>query len=112
MKLGLWFNPCAAAVSSQMLQNHRDCVQEWQGQQSPPQEIWETEASHNLCLASRCAEAFADELIRLVREVGVTYFKWDAVSHYLAILPTIFTAMTAFLQMSAPIVRRLSRAAP
>jgi len=44
--------------------------------------VWETEASHDICIASRYWEAFADELIRLVREVGVTYFKWDAIGQY------------------------------
>jgi alpha-galactosidase len=35
-----------------------------------------------MCLVSRYKDAFADELIRLVREVGVTYFKWDAIGQY------------------------------
>lgn len=82
MQLGLWFDPCAAAVSSTMLQNHADCTLSWQGRVPEPQPIWETEPSHRMCLVSRYAEAFADELIRLTREVGVTYFKWDAISQY------------------------------
>jgi alpha-galactosidase len=35
-----------------------------------------------MCLVSRYADAFADELIRLYNEVGVTYFKWDAIEQY------------------------------
>jgi len=82
MKLGLWFNPTVAAVTSGMLDAHRDCVTSWKGERSKPRPIWETEESVSLCLVSRYADAFADELIRLVREVGVTYFKWDAVDQY------------------------------
>jgi len=82
MKLGLWFNPLAAAVSSKMLKDHEDCIVSWDGRKAGPGEIWETEQSYNLCLVSRYWEAFADELIRLVREVGVTYFKWDAIGQY------------------------------
>ncbi len=82
MKLGLWFNPTVAALSSRMHQDHADCVMTRQGRPDPPREIWETEASVNLCLVSRYADAFAAEMIRLVREVGVTYFKWDAIGQY------------------------------
>lgn len=81
MKLGLWFDN-AAAVSSQILNNHRDCVISRRGKIADPHPIWETEPAHRMCLASRYADAFADELIRLNREVGVTYFKWDAIGQY------------------------------
>ena len=82
MKLGLWFDPLAAAVSSRMFREHQDCQISWHGKTGEPHEVWETEVSHRLCLVSRYAEAFADELIRLAREVGVTYFKWDAIGQY------------------------------
>ena len=82
MKLGLWFNPTAAAVSSRVVSEHNDCIMSWRGKRGDPHPIWETEASHNMCLVSRYADAFADELIRLNRELGVTYFKWDAVGQY------------------------------
>lgn len=82
MKLGLWFNPTVAAVSSEMRRNHEDCLMTMNGKPQEPHEIWETEASQGLCLVSRYGEAFADELIRLHREVGVTYFKWDAIGQY------------------------------
>ena len=82
MKLGLWFNPTVAGVSSKLLWDHRDCITTWRGQPSQPGTIWETEESHHMCLASRYAEAFADRLICLYHEVGVTYFKWDAVDQY------------------------------
>ncbi len=82
MKLGLWFNPKVAAVSSRILADHRDCVMSWRGEEAEPVPIWETEESSSLCLVSRYWEAFADELIRLVKELGVTYFKWDAIGQY------------------------------
>ena len=82
MKLGLWFNPTVAALSSRMRRNHEDCLMTSGGRPHDPHEVWETEASQGLCLVSRYWEAFADELIRLSREVGVTYFKWDAIGQY------------------------------
>ena len=82
MKLGLWFNPLVAATSSEMLARHRDCLMTWPGRACEPQPVWETEESYWLCLVSRYWEAFAEELIRLVKEVGVTYFKWDAIGQY------------------------------
>jgi alpha-galactosidase len=82
MKLGLWFNPTVAAVSSEMRRKHEDCLMTHNGKPQDPHEIWETEASQGLCLVSRYGDAFADELIRLAREVGVTYFKWDAIGQY------------------------------
>ncbi|HEV7298431.1 MAG TPA: alpha-galactosidase [Tepidisphaeraceae bacterium] len=81
MKLGLWFDS-AAALDSAAYKEHRDCVTR-QGDGEPKvHEIWETPASLRLCLVSRYWRRFADELIRLSREVGVTYFKWDAISQY------------------------------
>jgi alpha-galactosidase len=82
MKLGLWFNPTVAAVSSNMLKNHRDCVLTKDGDEGKPYPIWETEESYGMCLVSRYRDAFADELIRLTKELGVTYFKWDAIGQY------------------------------
>lgn len=79
MQLGLWFNPTIAALSSRMWREHQDGIQEWRGVPHPPHAHWEGEPSQGLCLVSRYAEAYADEMIRLVREVGVTYFKWDAI---------------------------------
>jgi len=82
MKLGLWFNPTVAAVSSNMLKNHRDCVRTMNGSEGKPFKVWETEESYGMCLVSSYRDAFADELIRLNKELGVTYFKWDAVGQY------------------------------
>ncbi len=79
MQLGLWFNPTAAAISSRLHQEMRDCAASRDGVEPEPFPVWETEESRSFCLVSRYADAFADELIRLNRELGVTYFKWDAV---------------------------------
>jgi alpha-galactosidase len=54
----------------------------WDGKKNGPWEVWETEASHGMCLVSPYWESFADEMIRMSRELGVTYFKWDAIGQY------------------------------
>ncbi|HAH25842.1 MAG TPA: hypothetical protein DCL77_19145 [Prolixibacteraceae bacterium] len=82
MKLGLWFNPTVAAQTSNMLKNHRDKVRTRGGNEGKPFPVWETEASYGMCLVSDYRDAFADELIRLNKELGVTYFKWDAIGQY------------------------------
>lgn len=82
MKLGLWFGPASAAVSSQVMQQHPEWRMSWHGKIGEPHEIWETEKSYDMCVVSGYADAFADELIRLAKDVGVRYFKWDAISQY------------------------------
>ncbi|MFW6313429.1 MAG: alpha-galactosidase [Spirochaetota bacterium] len=82
MKLGLWFSPTQAAVSSRAVQEYGDCVMTRSGKRPEPRSVWETEESHGMCLVSRYWEAFADELIRCHDEFGVTYFKWDAIGQY------------------------------
>lgn len=82
MKLGLWFNPNAAAVSSKILAKNRDCVKTMNGKEDPPSKIWETEESYGMCLVSKYRDDFANELIRCAKEYGVTYFKWDAIGQY------------------------------
>ncbi len=82
MKLGLWFSPTQAAVSSRAVQEYGDCVMTRGGMRPEPRSVWETEESHGMCLVSRYWEAFADELIRCHDEFGVTYFKWDAIGQY------------------------------
>ena len=82
MQLGLWFGPTTAAVSSRVAREHPEWRRSWDGKVSEPQEVWETEKSYTMCMVSGYADTFADELIRLAREVGVTYFKWDAIAQY------------------------------
>ena len=82
MHLGLWFGPTTAAVSSRVVREHPEWRRSWNGQVTEPEAVWETEKSYKMCMVSGYADAFADELIRLAKEVGVTYFKWDAIGQY------------------------------
>lgn len=82
MKLGLWFGPTTAAVSSRIALSHPEWQMSMHGKRSLPYEVWETEKSVPMCLVSDYSDAFAHELIRLGKEVGVTYFKWDAIGQY------------------------------
>ncbi len=82
MKLGLWFNPTAAAVSSSVAATHRACIRSWRGIEPKPEPIWETEASYSMCLVSPYSDAFAESLIRAARQTGARYFKWDAIGQH------------------------------
>jgi alpha-galactosidase len=79
MRLGVWIGPTSAAVSSEILKKNRDYLMELHGKKSEPGPIWETENSVNLDIVSPYWSALADELIRLTRELGVSYFTFDAV---------------------------------
>jgi alpha-galactosidase len=65
-----------------MYRNFADCAMTTSGKVRDPHPVWETEESYGLCLVSKYWEAFADKLIALHRELGVTYFKWDAIGQY------------------------------
>lgn len=82
MRLGLWFSPQHVAVSSPLAAQFADCRMSWRGRPAAPHPVWETEPSYRMCLVSRYADAFAEALVRLHRELGVTYFKWDAVDQH------------------------------
>jgi alpha-galactosidase len=82
MRLGVWIGPTSAAMSSDILKKNRDYIMELHGKKSEPGPIWETENSVNLDLVSPYWNALADELIRLTREMGVSYFTFDAVDQY------------------------------
>ncbi|MBD0294791.1 MAG: alpha-galactosidase, partial [Flavisolibacter sp.] len=82
MKLGLWFNPTVAALSSDMYQRNVSNRMSWNGKYGEPHAIWETEESVGLCLVSPYWEDFAKKLIQLTKELGVSYFKWDAIGQY------------------------------
>jgi len=82
MKLGLWYSPTQCAVSSSIARRMADCRMAFGGNMSEPYPVWETEESYRFCLVSKYWDAFADELIRCVQELGVTYFKWDAVDQW------------------------------
>ena len=82
MRLGLWFNPTMAAVSSKVLAAHPDDRCTWQGTIAPPGDVWGSEASYPMCLVSDYSDTYADTLIRVARETGARYFIWDALSAY------------------------------
>jgi alpha-galactosidase len=82
MKLGLWFNPTVAALTSDMYKRNLNNRMSSNGKYGEPREIWETEESVGLCLVSAYWEDFANKLIALSRSLGVTYFKWDAIGQY------------------------------
>lgn len=82
MKLGLWFSPTEAAESSEIATRRPESVMTFRGEKAPLHSVWETEPSRCHCLVSGYWESVADELIRCSRELGVVYFKWDAISQY------------------------------
>ena len=82
MRLGLWFNPIAAARTSEMYRTHPEYVMSWKGEETFWGKIWETEESFGMCLASGYSDMFIEKLVDLNRELGVSYFKWDAVGQY------------------------------
>ena len=82
MKLGLWFAPTMAGLTSQMLKTHAECVATIDGKASSRWVVWETEESLGCCVVSRYGRDFANKLIELNRELGVTYFKFDSVDQY------------------------------
>ncbi|MCE5328224.1 MAG: alpha-galactosidase [Planctomycetaceae bacterium] len=81
MKLGLWLST-QAGVSSPIYKAYRDCAMSWRDKEIGIWKVWETEEGQHLCLASRYVDAFAGQIVRLARDLGATYFKWDAFGHY------------------------------
>ena len=69
MKLGLWFNPNAAAVSSRVGRENVAFRMSWKGE-SKAWPVWETEESYPMCLVSPWGEAFLKELVRLAPRDG------------------------------------------
>jgi alpha-galactosidase len=65
-----------------MLAKNQAYRMSWDGKTSDPSPVWETEESVSLSLVSPYWEDFANEMIRLNKELGVSYFKWDAIGQY------------------------------
>lgn len=82
MHLGLWFNPTVAAVSSDMYRKNESNRMSKNGKYSGAAPVWETEESYKMCMVSSYWEDFADKLIDLCENYGVSWIKWDAVSQY------------------------------
>ena len=79
MKLGVWMNPSKAAVSSKALNDHKNCLKTRNGKSATPSPEWETEESTDMCLVSPYWKTYADVLIRLNKELGISYFYWDGI---------------------------------
>ena len=82
MKLGLWFAPATVAANSAAYTNYAQYEISWQGEAKHHHRIWEVEKHHTMCLVSPYGDYFADTLIHLAKEIGVTYFQLDAVHQY------------------------------
>ena len=82
MRLGLWFNPTVAARTSRIYREHPEFAMTREGQPPRWHEVWETEESTSMCLASGYADAFIETLVRLHDELGVSYFKWDGIGQW------------------------------
>ncbi|WP_336789360.1 alpha-galactosidase [Paenibacillus sp. MMO-177] len=82
MKMGLWFEPTSAALSSRMLERYKTSRMSRGGILTTPRPVWETEESCYMCLVSEYWEGFAEELIRVIQETGASYLKWDWIAQY------------------------------
>jgi len=82
MKLGLWFNPIVAARTSKVFLDHPEYVMSKDGKENFWGKIWETEESYGMCLASGYSNYFIEKMVQMYNELGVTYFKWDAIGQY------------------------------
>jgi alpha-galactosidase len=82
MKLGLWFSPADMAVTAKLAEHHLNERMSKNGKVGEPHPVWGSEDSYTMCIVSSYWESFADVLIGLCKEIGVTYFKWDAIGQY------------------------------
>jgi alpha-galactosidase len=79
MKLGLWFNPTVAAVTSALFTAHPEYVMNSGGKDNYAGKIWETEDSYGMCICTDYWKAYADKMIELHDTLGVSYFKLDGI---------------------------------
>ena len=82
MKLGLWYSPTQAAVTSKIYKENAACITSYNGVNSTAAEVWETEQSYNMCMVSKYWKDCAAQMIRSAKEYGNIYFKWDAIYQY------------------------------
>lgn len=80
MKLGIWMDPAKAALSSSGFTRNQKCLKTWDGKSRTPSPVWETEESTDMCLVSPYWEYYANVLIKLNKELGISYFYFDGVS--------------------------------
>jgi alpha-galactosidase len=79
MKLGIWMDPAKAAVRSQAFLKNQNCIKTWNNKPDEPSLVWETEESVDMCLVSPYWETYANVLIGLYNELGISYFYLDGV---------------------------------
>ena len=79
MKLGVWMNPSKAAVTSHAMSGNKNCLKTWNGRPVTPSPEWETEESTDMCLVSPYWKTYADVLIRLNKDLGISYFYIDGI---------------------------------
>jgi len=79
MKLGVWMDPAKAALTSQAYLQNQPCIKVRDGKPDTPSLVWETEESVDMCLVSPYWEEYADILIRLYKELGISYFYLDGI---------------------------------
>ncbi|MDX2022925.1 MAG: alpha-galactosidase [Deltaproteobacteria bacterium] len=77
MKFGLWFDPVMAAAAGKSYPANAKYLARLVGKEHKAN-VWESGDSFGMCLVSDWADVFADRLIQVSRELGVTYFKLDA----------------------------------
>ena len=82
MKLGLWYSPTQAAVTSSIYKNNPNSRTSYNGEKSQASEVWETEASYNMCVVNNYWKDCAAQMIQNAHEYGNIYFKWDAIYQY------------------------------
>ena len=81
MKLGLWFNPIVAAISSDICTKNPEYRLTQEGH-TVSNQVWESEESYWMCLASDYSDYFIEKMIEFRQKYGVTYFKWDGIGQY------------------------------
>ncbi|MDR1638112.1 MAG: alpha-galactosidase [Clostridiales bacterium] len=80
MRLGLWLNPLACALSSKTGQKLEYRLE--RNEKFVSNEIWGTEESWCMCIATGYADILIEKMIELRETLGATYFKWDGISQY------------------------------
>ena len=76
LELGLWMNPSVAAISSQTLERHLDQRMVRGGEPLPAREIWESELSAPMCLASSYIDVIRSQISRFAL-AGIKNLKFD-----------------------------------
>jgi alpha-galactosidase len=82
MKLGLWYSPTQAAVTSKIYMQNKNSIASYNGELSQPLDVWETESSYTMCMVNKYWKDCAGQMILSAQKYGNIYFKWDAIAQY------------------------------